>query len=112
MRIIHSECWNVKDMKLDDLSWLGHKHEEAIAWLRARLEDAVQPHDILPGGKRKDFRSMFELLPIPNEADPDLYSPYSKLSATSTDIRRMEEVILIWLPLLAASTPMERRFKI
>lgn len=92
-------------MDLDDINKIDPD------WMQARLEDAVQTHDILPPAVRLKVRTMYDTLHISEEIDPDEESPFAKLSATSRDIRRMNET-LDWLQLMPAPSLPEKRVKV
>lgn len=91
-------------MRLDDLSAIDP------SWIQARLEDAVQTHDIMPPAVRLKVRTMFDTLNLKETPEPDDQSPFSKLSATSRDINRMYET-LEWLRLVPAESLPEKRMK-
>lgn len=91
-------------MLLDDLSLID------ADWIQARLEDAVQTHDIMPPAVRLKVRTMFDTLNLKETPEPDDESPFSKLSATSRDINRMYET-LEWLTLIPAQSISDKRKK-
>lgn len=79
-------------------------------WLMARLDDAVRTHDLLPPPMQMEAKTMYGCIDLKTEPDPDEITPFTKLAANSSDLRRMGEV-LVWLGTLAG-TPESKRTRI
>jgi len=97
-------------MKMDDLSWLEKRHDEALIWLEERLTEAVQTHDALPGAIRQKVRTMFDSINISEPPNPDDVELINTFKATGQHIRRMDETFQ-WITLLQGKNHAERRVK-